>query len=84
MEDNLKRQEKELTDEISSLNKKVRPYHFWWDYLTSSQSKYLEKQFNEAQAQLRDIVRSHPDSANARDLLTRKQSVPPCTQVTRF
>jgi hypothetical protein len=27
--------------------------------LTSMQSKYLEKQFNDAQSQLRDIVRSH-------------------------
>ena len=82
MEDDLKRQEKELTDEISSLNKKVRPYHFCRDYLTSFQSKFLEKQFNEAQAQLRDIVRPRPDIANAIDLLTtRKPSVPPCTQV---
>ncbi|GAW06600.1 prefoldin subunit [Lentinula edodes] len=42
MEKQLKTQEKELSDDIASLNKK---------------SKYLEKQFNEAQAQLRDI---HP------------------------
>ncbi|KAG5653893.1 hypothetical protein H0H81_009485 [Sphagnurus paluster] len=41
MEDELKSQEKELADDITSLNKK---------------SKYLEKQFNDAQAQLRDIV----------------------------
>ncbi|KAK7063881.1 Prefoldin [Favolaschia claudopus] len=43
MEKDLKDQEKELSDDITSLNKK---------------SKYLEKQFNDAQAQLRDIVRS--------------------------
>ncbi|KAJ7597299.1 Prefoldin [Mycena floridula] len=41
MEGELKSQEKELTDDINSLTKK---------------SKYLEKQFNDAQAQLRDIV----------------------------
>ncbi|EGO05280.1 hypothetical protein SERLA73DRAFT_174357 [Serpula lacrymans var. lacrymans S7.3] len=40
MEKELKGQEKEFTDDINSLNKK---------------SKYLEKQFNDAQAQLRDI-----------------------------
>ncbi|KAI6112462.1 hypothetical protein EDD16DRAFT_1484677 [Pisolithus croceorrhizus] len=42
MEQELRAQEKELTDEINSLNKK---------------SKYLEKQFNDAQARLKDIVR---------------------------
>jgi prefoldin subunit 1 len=41
MEKDLKNQEKEAVDDINSLNKK---------------SKYLEKQFVEAQAQLRDIV----------------------------
>ncbi|KAG5643546.1 hypothetical protein DXG03_000687 [Asterophora parasitica] len=41
MEDELKGQEKELADDINSLNKK---------------SKYLEKQFNDAQSQLRDIA----------------------------
>jgi len=40
MEADLKRQQKELTDDINSLNKKT---------------KFLEKQFNDAQAQLRDI-----------------------------
>ncbi|KAI5998040.1 Prefoldin, partial [Pisolithus albus] len=40
MEQELRAQEKELTDEINSLNKK---------------SKYLEKQFNDAQARLKDI-----------------------------
>ncbi|KAJ8084759.1 hypothetical protein PM082_003536 [Marasmius tenuissimus] len=45
MEQDLKNQEKEITEDISSLNKK---------------SKYLEKQFNEAQAQLRDIFHHAP------------------------
>ena len=60
MEDNLKKQEKELTDEISSLNKKVSLLSLLTRLSDSSQSKYLEKQFNEAQAQLRDIVRFSP------------------------
>lgn len=42
MEGSLKTQEKELSDDIVNLNKK---------------SKYLEKQYVEANAQLRDIVR---------------------------
>ncbi|CCM03668.1 uncharacterized protein FIBRA_05812 [Fibroporia radiculosa] len=42
MEKELKVEEKELTDDITNLMKK---------------SKYLEKQFDEAQGQLRDIVR---------------------------
>ncbi|KAF8899243.1 Prefoldin [Infundibulicybe gibba] len=45
MEDELKSQEKELTDDINSLNKK---------------SKFLEKQFNDAQSQLRDIFHHAP------------------------
>ncbi|KAH9176909.1 hypothetical protein EDB89DRAFT_1598124 [Lactarius sanguifluus] len=40
MEKDLKNQERALTDDINSLNKKV---------------KFLEKQFNDAQSQLRDI-----------------------------
>ncbi|KAG1757012.1 major facilitator superfamily domain-containing protein [Suillus lakei] len=40
MEQEFKTQEKELTDDINNLNKKA---------------KYLEKQFNDAQSQLRDI-----------------------------
>ncbi|KAG7452134.1 Prefoldin [Guyanagaster necrorhizus] len=46
MENDLKAQEKELNDDINSLNKK---------------SKYLEKQFNDAQAQLRDIFHHSPN-----------------------
>ncbi|KAF7302666.1 hypothetical protein HMN09_00901200 [Mycena chlorophos] len=45
MESDLKGQEKELTDDINNLTKK---------------SKYLEKQFNDAQAQLRDIFHHAP------------------------
>ncbi|KAF9469621.1 Prefoldin [Collybia nuda] len=45
MEQELKNQEKELTDDITSLNKK---------------SKYLEKQFNDAQSQIRDIFHHAP------------------------
>ncbi|KDQ63069.1 hypothetical protein JAAARDRAFT_29065 [Jaapia argillacea MUCL 33604] len=47
MERTLKNQEKELTDDINGLNKK---------------SKYLEKQFNDAQGQLRDIFQSAPQN----------------------
>lgn len=47
MEKDLKSQEKGLTDDINSLNKK---------------SKYLEKQFNDSQSQLRDIFHSAPKS----------------------
>ncbi|KAF4612294.1 hypothetical protein D9613_004071 [Agrocybe pediades] len=45
MEEQLKSQEKELSDDISSLNKK---------------SKYLEKQYNDAQNQIRDIFHHAP------------------------
>ncbi|KAJ8587788.1 Prefoldin [Rhizopogon salebrosus TDB-379] len=45
MEKELKTQEKELTDDITNLNKKA---------------KYLEKQFNDAQSQLRDIFHHSP------------------------
>ncbi|KAG6826921.1 hypothetical protein H0H92_013900 [Tricholoma furcatifolium] len=57
MEEELKSQEKELTDDISNLNKKVRlsvDTHIPKAHLRF-QSKYLEKQLNEAQSQLRDI-----------------------------
>jgi len=60
MEQELKSQEKELTEEINSLGKKVGPAMC---LLVPSllmprtpKSKFLEKQFNDAQAQLRDIV----------------------------
>lgn len=43
MEGRLNNQEKELSDEVDGLTKK---------------SKYLEKEFNEAQGQLRDIFQS--------------------------
>ncbi|KAI0720150.1 Prefoldin [Fomitopsis betulina] len=45
MEKELKTEEKEITDDINNLQKK---------------SKYLEKQFNDAQAQLRDIFHNAP------------------------
>jgi prefoldin subunit 1 len=45
MKQELKNQEKELTDDINNLNKK---------------SKYLEKQLNDAQNQLRDILHHAP------------------------
>ncbi|KAG2744499.1 hypothetical protein CY34DRAFT_85108 [Suillus luteus UH-Slu-Lm8-n1] len=45
MEQEFKTQEKELTDDINNLNKKA---------------KYLEKQFNDAQSQLRDIFHHSP------------------------
>ncbi|THH33131.1 hypothetical protein EUX98_g1016 [Antrodiella citrinella] len=45
MQKELRKDEKELTDDITTLSKK---------------SKYLEKQFNDAQAQLRDIFQSAP------------------------
>lgn len=59
MEKDLKAEEKELTDDIKNLEKKVRMIHI--SHLSVRrpslpQSKYLEKQFNDAQAQLRDIV----------------------------
>jgi len=47
MEKDLKKQEKELTDDITNLNKKA---------------KYLEKQFNDSQSQLRDIFQSRQSS----------------------
>jgi len=58
MEKDLKTQEKSLTDDITNLNKKVsvRPVSLHTCLTASHQSKYLEKQFNDAQSQLRDIV----------------------------
>ena len=60
MEKELKNQEKELTDDINNLNKKVKcPIVPLAPRLSDviCQAKYLEKQFNDAQSQLRDIVR---------------------------
>jgi len=45
MEKELKDQEKDLADDINGLNKKT---------------KYLEKQFNDAQAQIRDVFHHAP------------------------
>jgi len=45
MQKELKSSEKELSDDIATLNKKA---------------KYLEKQFNESQSQLRDIFQGAP------------------------
>ncbi|EKM61430.1 uncharacterized protein PHACADRAFT_248030 [Phanerochaete carnosa HHB-10118-sp] len=46
MDKDLKAEEKELADDINNLTKK---------------NKYLEKQFNDAQAQMRDIFNSAPN-----------------------
>jgi len=58
MEKDLKSQEKALTDEINSLGKKVSSSVLLWYFFNKLrfQVKYLEKQFNDAQSQLRDIV----------------------------
>jgi len=57
MEKELRTQEKELTDDIENLHKKVRwanptPYVV----LIKVQEKFLQKQYDEAQGQLKDIV----------------------------
>ncbi len=60
MEKDLKSQEKALTDDINSLGKKVGFPVLTAEFIepvTAPQVKYLEKQFNDAQSQLRDIVR---------------------------
>lgn len=60
MEKELKTQEKELADDISNLTKKVRTIFSAEPRIIDAcihQSKYLEKQFNDAQSQMRDIVR---------------------------
>ena len=57
MEKELRTQEKELTDDIENLNKKVRgpnPAHYV--VLNKVQEKFLHKQYDEAQGQLKDIV----------------------------
>ena len=60
MEKDLKSEEKELTEDIKNLEKKVSVISDYdpclWKWMLDWQSKYLEKQFNDAQAQLRDIV----------------------------
>ena len=58
MEKDLKNQEKSLTDDINSLNKKVSFLirSEMSSGLNRTQVKFLEKQFNDAQSQLRDIV----------------------------
>ncbi|KAF5338901.1 hypothetical protein D9611_008752 [Ephemerocybe angulata] len=48
MDEQLKSQEKELSDDIASLTKKA---------------KYFEKQFNDAQSQLRDIFHHAPKAS---------------------
>jgi hypothetical protein len=61
LDKSLKKQEKELSDDLDVLNKKVscpRPLtNRKPDKGMSLQGKYLEKEFNDAQGQLRDIVR---------------------------
>jgi prefoldin subunit 1 len=60
MEKELKDQEKGLSDDIHNLNKKVSRtgMHFLHDN-PAHQTKYLEKQFSDAQSQIRDIVSAH-------------------------
>ncbi|RDB29465.1 putative prefoldin subunit 1 [Hypsizygus marmoreus] len=62
MEDELKSQEKELSDDITSLGKKVKAQITAVGLRAKSclQAKYLEKQFNDAQSQLRDIFHHAP------------------------
>ena len=60
MEKDLRSQEKALTEEINTLGKKVTCLLAASEFIESDgafQVKYLEKQFNDAQSQLRDIVR---------------------------
>lgn len=59
MERDLRNQEKALTDDINSLNKKVTFSCATLEFAeldSPFQVNYLEKQFNDAQSQLRDIV----------------------------
>ena len=60
MEEELKAQEKELAEDIASLNKKARAILITLMLIQGlelvRQAKYLEKQYNDAQGQLRDIV----------------------------
>jgi len=62
MEKDLKSQERALADDINSLGKKVTSPVLTAELIepdTRPQVKFLEKQFNDAQSQLRDIVRVH-------------------------
>jgi hypothetical protein len=62
MEKDLKSQERALMDDINSLGKKVTCPVLTAEFIepyACPQIKYLEKQFNDAQSQLRDIVRVH-------------------------
>jgi prefoldin subunit 1 len=59
MDKDLQAEEKSLTEDINSLTKKVTVFASSACFSQTKclvQSKYLEKQFNDAQAQLRDIV----------------------------
>jgi prefoldin subunit 1 len=57
MEKELRTQEKELTDDIENLNKKVRQENpTYYIKLNNVQEKFLQKQYDEAQGQLKDIV----------------------------
>lgn len=59
MEKELRTQEKELTDDIENLNKKVikgRADVLYYIILNKVQEKFLQKQYDEAQGQLKDIV----------------------------
>lgn len=57
MEKELKTQEKELTDDIENLNKKVRQANLTcYTVLNKVQERFLQRQYDEAQGQLKDIV----------------------------
>jgi prefoldin subunit 1 len=57
VEKELRTQEKELADDIENLNKKVRqPSPAYNVVLKKVQEKFLQKQYDEAQGRLKDIV----------------------------
>ena len=57
VEKELRTQEKELADDIENLNKKVRqPNPAYNVVLNKVQEKFLQKQYDEAQGRLKDIV----------------------------
>lgn len=61
MEKEIKAEERGLTEEINALNKKVSVHWTSTDEHrrpSTLQIKYLDKQFNDAQGQLKDIVSS--------------------------